>query len=152
MNRLLCVLFIPALMLAACTGENGQLQRAEERIDSLQERLDRSRARFDSLSMLATGGEFNPWFHRSLDGRRFRQMGITDPEEYIRRALRERTELIPLDPVLGGTMRFVQIQVLGSRWVIAQYEDGHIAGRSIYRYELGPDGKLEFELLLSSRL
>ena len=78
-------------------------------------------------------------------------MNAEDTENFIVNALRERTDLIPLKPVLGGTMRFVRIQLLGEKWLIADYEDGHIRGRSIYEYRFNEDGEVDFRKIASSR-
>jgi len=57
--------------------------------------------------------------------------------------------LIPLQAVLGGTMTFGNIQFLSKEWLIADFDDGHVQGRAIYKYKLNKKGQLEFELLNS---
>ena len=64
--------------------------------------------------------------------------GIARPELQLRRDLTEQPELIPHEPVLGGSMFFVPegIHVLNDRWVLATFEDGHIRGQMLLEYEV----------------
>ncbi|WP_442413905.1 hypothetical protein [Mesonia sp.] len=89
----------------------------------------------------------NYWYDSDYDGRGLMDHGITNPKEFIKNSLRENTNLIPLEAVLGGSMRFGKIQLLGSTWLIAEYDDGHVLGKAIYSYKLHKNGELEFELL-----
>src|SRR5690606_38259454 len=78
------------------------------------------------------------------------RLTTSDPEQFIDSSLRTTPEAIPLEPVLGGRMTFKNIQVLGDKWVIADYEDGHIIGQSIFSYSWNDDGHLEFAPLLTT--
>ena len=52
-------------------------------------------------------------------------------------------EIIPFDPVLGGTMGFYapeNVTVLNDRWVYAVFEDGHVAGSMLIEYVGTADG------------
>ncbi|TDD97400.1 hypothetical protein [Flavobacterium cellulosilyticum] len=91
----------------------------------------------------------NYWYNENYDGENLIQKGITHPEQFIKNALREKPELIPLKAVLGGTMQFRTIKLLSSEWLIAAFDDGHNQGRGIYRYLLNNKEELEFELLIS---
>ncbi|TVP83859.1 MAG: hypothetical protein EA347_11815 [Thioalkalivibrio sp.] len=64
--------------------------------------------------------------------------GIARPETQLRRNLAEQPELIPHEPVLGGSMYFVPegIHVLNDRWVLATFEDGHIRGQMLLEYDV----------------
>ena len=120
-----------------------------KRIESLQAQVDSLKIENDSLSRVSIPNdeESNYWFNPLYDGRNLLRQGIENPGEFIEKSLREKPELIPLKGVLGGTMRFRKIQPLGNQWVIAYYEDGHIEGRAIYKYDLNSLGKLDFKLL-----
>ena len=140
------------VMAAGCTNNADELRKAEREADSLLALSMRQEYAIDSLQQQVNSrSEVNPWFNPKFDGRAFLKQNIDNPESLIVQSLRDRPELIPLDPVLGGKMRFTDIQVLGSKWVIAKYEDGHIMGRSIYEYQLHSDGTLQFEVLASTR-
>ncbi|MFN3650672.1 MAG: hypothetical protein ACK47B_13940 [Armatimonadota bacterium] len=58
-------------------------------------------------------------------------------------------ELIPAKPVLGGRMFFLEdeVRVLGPKWVVAPFEDGHVAGVALLRYRLGSSGEVRWELI-----
>ena len=73
--------------------------------------------------------------------------GIENPREFIENSLRAKPELIPLKAVLGGSMRFGRIDLLAKNWLIAEYEDGHVYGRSLYAFELNANGELEFSII-----
>jgi len=74
---------------------------------------------------------------------------IPNPEEYVKITLRKKIELISIKAVLGETVRFGNIKLLGSKWLIADFNDGHIEGKAIYNYKLNQKGQLEFELFTS---
>lgn len=64
--------------------------------------------------------------------------------------LQKHNELIPHPGILGGTMGFYDpqgIHFLGSRWVLAEFEDGHIDGRALLAYRIGSDGRIDWRLL-----
>ena len=61
-------------------------------------------------------------------------------------------ELIPYEGVLGGQMGFYDengIQILDSRWVLADFEDGHIAGRMLLEYQVSNEGQISWKVLNS---
>ena len=89
----------------------------------------------------------NYWFDKDFDGASLVKKGIKNPEQFVETSLRNNLELIPIDAVLGGTMHFGKIQLLGKNWIIAEYDDGHILGRSIYKFELKSNNELEFKVL-----
>lgn len=50
-----------------------------------------------------------------------------------------------MDGVLGGTMGFYDsdgIRVLGRKWVVADFEDGHKMGKALLTYEVEEKGKI----------
>ncbi len=61
--------------------------------------------------------------------------------------LTNRPELIPFDPVLGGTMHFSRVIPLNHRWVYATAEDGHILGDLLFSYDITASGEVTWTLL-----
>lgn len=55
-----------------------------------------------------------------------------------------------MEPILGGKMFFENIQILGDKWLIADYSDGHITGKTIYSYKVNKNNTLEFKSLIST--
>lgn len=92
----------------------------------------------------------NYWFISAYNGSRLSRLGITNPEKFVENALRKRVDLIPSEAVLGGTMNFGKIQLLGNKWVIADYNDGHIQGRTIFEYLVNDKKAVEFKILASN--
>lgn len=117
--------------------------------DSLEKEIVLLKNLNDSLITTNQSAE-NNWFDKDFNGAYFTRLGIANPEEFVEKALKKRTDLIPSDAVLGGTMSFGKIQLLGNRWVIADYSDGHIQGRSIYEYRLNDKKELTFKVLASN--
>ena len=94
--------------------------------------------RVDSLAKtnISGGGEMDYWQQGDDNRRALKKKGINDPETFISERLSRRTDLIPDKPVLGGQMSFSRISLLGDRWAIAAYEDGHVGGQLLLRYSL----------------
>ena len=143
-------LFLSFLMvtLISCANEERNLQELNYKYDSVSEALARQKILSDSLQRIVENDE-NSVHSEIYFGKEFE--GIEDPEEFIIRNLQQNPEEIPLDPVLGGTMEFRNIEVLSEDWIFAEYDDGHIRGSAIYLYKLQPDGKINFEILLSKQ-
>ena len=117
--------------------------------DSLEKEIVNLKSLNDSLLKINQVTE-NKWFDKDFNGSHFTRQEIINPEEFVENALKKRTDLIPSDAVLGGTMSYGKIQLLGNRWVIADYSDGHIQGRSIYEYRLNDKKELIFKVLASN--
>jgi len=75
-----------------------------------------------------------------IDVEELRKAGVADPGRQLRDSLSAHPELIPFDPVLGGTMRYGDIDLLQPSFVFAEFDDGHINGSMLleYRVEQGP--------------
>ncbi|MGB3343694.1 MAG: hypothetical protein WBA61_07265 [Aequorivita sp.] len=144
---LLALLF---LALIGCDNNNEATDRLLIKVDSLQ-------VQNDSLMEILNKGKIEPeaseppqWYYPETDSRKLLELGIGDPEAYIENALRERIDLIPMDAVLGGTMRYSNIQLLGGKWLIADFEDGHVYGRAIFEYTIKDNDKLHFKIIAFS--
>lgn len=139
--RKLILVILPLLFIVGCK----QVDRTEillTKVDSLQIKND-SLTKVMSMESPAS----NYWYNADYDGEALIENGISNPAVFIEKEFRERTELIPTKAVMGGTMRFGNIQLLSREWLIADFNDGHIEGRAIYSYKLNKNGQLEFELL-----
>lgn len=136
------------LAVIGCKNEDREIENRNAELDSLSNELTQQQELNDSLqymmekSELATG--FPIYFGREFDT-------ISNPEEYISNALKAQNDKIPAEAVLGGTMKFRQVQVLTEEWVLAIYDDGHIQGKSIFEYELQPNGEIEFSEVASKQ-
>lgn len=154
--RKISILLLAGFLILSCKDVSEQPENFQDKTvqlalknDSLEKEIVLLKKLNDSLSKLSQGEE-NFWFDKDFNGAQFTRQGITNPEEFVENALRKKTDLIPSDAVLGGTMSFGKIQLLGNRWVIADYSDGHIQGRSIYEYRLNDKKELAFKVLASN--
>jgi hypothetical protein len=123
-----------------------EIKRLKIENDSLKSVILRSRNQIDLLKTQIELTE-NYWFDRDFDGSELIKKGIKNPEQYIENNLRNNQELIPLDGILGGVMHFSKIQVISKNWIIAEYDDGHIVGKSLFKFEFKDSNKLEFKIL-----
>jgi len=76
---------------------------------------------------------------------RLQKKGLQDPVVDLVSDLQEHPELIPHSGVLGGTMAFGfprKIHVLTDRYVLAYFEDGHIAGWMLLEYQVARGGRI----------
>lgn len=146
------IAFCMLLSLIACqeSPKNTLLEAEKSELITLKSKLTEMEQERDSLQLLLANEqhvEKMPWFG-AMESRPFKDMGIEDPIPFITEALRDNPSVIPMDGVLGGTMFFTEIELLGSKWIIASYEDGHIMGRGIFSYKIDPTTlEMKFELL-----
>jgi len=88
----------------------------------------------------------------SWDIQAMKKKGLHDPVSEIITDLKQHRELIPYKGVLGGTMNFYddsRIWVLTKKWVLAYFEDGHVAGYLLLEYEVTQDGKISWKTVAS---
>lgn len=108
-------------------------------IDSLKISLEHFRKERGNLELFS---------HEKLIG--LTRRGLKDPAAEIVADLRKHPELIPYKGVLGGTMGFYyegEIHILSSKWVLASFDDGHIAGIMLLKYEVSDDGKISWKVI-----
>lgn len=140
---LVCVL-AGVLSLNSCKEEimpAGELTALRDSILVLNTRLDSL-----SKTNLQGGGEMDYWQAGAQNRRALKARGIQDPATYISNDLSKHTTLIPVKPVLGGNMAFARISLLGDRWAIASFEDGHVGGSMVLKYSL-QDTSLRWKVL-----
>ena len=154
--RKILILLIVGFLAFSCKKEMKQTEDNPDKTeklsvknDSLEKEIVLLKSLNDSLIKISNASE-NQWFDKDFNGSHLTRQGITNPEKFVENALRKRTDLIPSEAVLGGTMSYGKIQLLGNKWVIADYSDGHIQGRSIYEYRIDDKKVLTFKILASN--
>lgn len=68
----------------------------------------------------------------------------------VAEALQSRPDLIPYEPVLGGSMGFYdaeEIHVLSDDYVFARFTDGHVQGAMVLEYQLNSSGSIRWRVL-----
>jgi len=127
-------------LILAC-GKPSEDTSAEKKVNSLETEIVRLKMENDSLAVMLQNKSFKTKeYPKYFDS-------IEQPEVFILEKLREKQDLIPKKPVLGGTMHFTSISFINDHLILAEYEDGHIMGRAIYQYKMDKNGNLIFELL-----
>ncbi len=149
-------LFLMVFLTLSCKQSNNETEVLDAKnrslkttIDSLNSTTDSLTATIDSLMVVpnTNNNENNYWYITNYDGEDAIKRGIKNPEEFIETSLKNKPELIPLKAVLGGTMRFGNVQLLSDKWLIADFNDGHIEGKGLFKYTFKNDGSLEFKLI-----
>jgi hypothetical protein len=103
----------------------------------------------DSLKMALQKAQLenNYWFEDETDGTMFENSNTQDFKKAIENSLREKVTLIPIKATLGGKMEFENIEILSYKWLIADYSDGHVYGKSLFSYQLVNGKNFEFQLI-----
>lgn len=141
-------LIIICFLVLSCQkqGKNESLLEKENTL--LKKKSDSLKAKLEiAKEAIVTLQNSYDWYDDEFDNIDFKNKGIKDPKDFIVNELNKKTELIPMKPTLGGEMTFGHIQLLGSKFLIAFYEDGHVEGKSIYSYKLNDSGKIDFKLV-----
>ncbi len=134
------LVFSLLIMLASCGKSTEEKQRTIE-IDSLKTEIRELQRAMDTLSdQLIKKNYLTKDFSSYFDS-------IPEPEKFLLEKLREKQNLIPKKPVLGGSMHFTSVSFINDHLILAEYEDGHIMGRAIYQYKMDKNGNLILELL-----
>lgn len=143
------VLLSIALSSISCSDKEKKSENSSAQFDSLNTRIEKLKNENSSLrkDLMDKTAEINYWYANDFEGRKLMDQGIINPAEYIADQLKNQPEIIPMKAVLGGKMHFLNVQILGREWIIADYEDGHVLGKAIFKYKVGKDGKVSFELI-----
>lgn len=139
-----------AVALAAAMTGMGAMKARETalraQVDSLTVALDKARGVAGALDEeLRTQIEgLEEWELAEL-----RREGLANPVADLKADLRAHPELIPYRGELGGTMGFYSeenIQVLGPRWVLADFDDGHRGGSMLLEFSVA-NGRIRWKRL-----
>lgn len=131
------------------TGQ--QLEQEAAETDSLEEMVLPP----DTMAVVPPGGvEFVDEMGSlsESDIQKLRKKGLRNPEVDLLNDLnRKQGQLIPREGVAGGTMAIRDSRILNDRYAMAYYEDGHIGGYMILKYEVN-NGNITWRVVDSSAL
>ncbi|MDX5418434.1 MAG: hypothetical protein LPK09_04395 [Hymenobacteraceae bacterium] len=131
------------------TGQ--QLEQQETETDSLEDMMLPP----DTMSVIPPGGTAFVDQLGSLsesDIQKLRKKGLRNPEVDLMNDLnRKQRQLIPTEGVVGGTMAIRDSRILNDRYAMAYYEDGHIGGYMILKYEVN-NGNITWKVVDKSAL
>ena len=124
-------------MMFSC-GKSAEEISLGQKVDSLQVEITELKIANDTLS--------DHLFRKSFVTKNFPAYfdSIAEPEEFILQRLQEKPELITKKAVLGGTMRFTQITFIEEDLLVAEFEDGHIMGKTLFQFRVDRNGELTF--------
>lgn len=129
-----------------------QGMESKPEISTAQMELQAEKSRNDSLSKLIMDIRNLGGIPPLLDSYQVEQLkikGLKNPVEDLRNDLVGEDAIITRQGVHGGKMGFYMpeaIHVLNDRWVIAYFEDGHVAGALFLKYSV-ENGQITWEVL-----
>lgn len=146
---------LTSLILIFYLNERQEVNQINEWIDKQNEQLLELDSLLTDLRNDTTSNSLvldsDDWIFDS-EIRRLVENGLSNPISQLKEDLVNRNNLIPVEGVLGGTMRIYstdQIRILPGRYVYAVFEDGHIQGNLILQYEV-KDGQISWKIIESS--
>tara|TARA_R100000935_G_C2795530_1_gene147974 strand:- start:39 stop:470 length:432 start_codon:yes stop_codon:yes gene_type:complete len=132
------LVYVVIFIIIVSCGKSAEEISLSQQVDSLQTEIIALQKANDTLSDHLLKKSFvtqnYPVFFDS----------IAEPEEFILQELRQRPGLISKKAVLGGTMRFTQVTFINEDLLIAEFEDGHIMGKTVFQYRLNRNGEIGF--------
>ncbi len=147
------VIGILIIMLVISTVNTVRVGELEEKVEASDRLISECIRRNDSLSLLLQEFRITGAALPFLDSRQIedlQKMGLPDPVSNLRENLAADPGIIESRGVLGGAMGFYfmdGIHILNKRWVFAYFEDGHLAGAMLLRYEIHDEGEISWEVL-----
>lgn len=141
---LLLLLAALAAVIWFYTKQTNDRQRLEDELEQREVELQELQEQVQEAYRLSEAGPaMNQWFTQT-DSLLVAKEGL-QPQQ-VRASLRGAEALIPIKGVLGGEMQIFRTQLLGPRWAIAYFEDGHRAGLMLLEYAV-QDAAVEWEML-----
>lgn len=137
------LLFVVIFFTSCLNGSDAENAKAPIEIEVQRASLDSVKHENDSLKAVIKKIRKQEGLHfpKALDT-------MQEPEAYVLKKMNERPELFPEKSVHGGTMRFVDIDLLNDRFIWAEFKDGHINGEALYSYKFTEEGEPEFKFLM----
>ncbi len=84
----------------------------------------------DQIDQLKSQSTLNDMMIEKLN-----EKGVSQPKSIVSDLLM-RSDLIPFEGVLGGTMYMSRAWLLTDRYALAEFEDGHVLGNMILIYDI----------------
>ena len=118
-----------------------------DRVAALEKQIITLKQCIEGYRQLASAGRYYEDSPSSYAIAELKRKGLADPVSDLRADLKRHPELIPYKGSLGGTMGFHfpdKIHVLSSQWVLAYFEDGHIGGYMLLKFEVTDKGLISW--------
>lgn len=148
-------IFFVLLLTALYLNERQELSQVNSWVDKQNEQLLKLDSVLSNIDIEVNSNSIvqdkHDWIFES-ELRYLTENGLNNPVQQLKEDLTNRDDLIPVEGVLGGTMRIYstdQIRILPGRYVFAVFEDGHVQGNLILQYEV-KNGQISWEIIESS--
>ena len=140
---------INAIQTELVEGEKQKLEQ-EKKFSVMEESLQKEIAELSVKLEIADEKIQNLSQLQDFEIELLKQKGLKDPVKDLKSDLMKRTDLIPYEGVLGGTMGFYSdenIHIVSSKWAAAYFNDGHINGIMLLKYNIQKDGKIRWYVM-----
>lgn len=145
------IIIIVVLLSAFSCKTKNELAEVQEKLNQVNAELVKSASLIDSLQEenVILKNKVELWLNEDYGDFKLKRNPFTTSRfDYVETALKEHQNLIPAKGSFGGSMMFSRFQFLSSKWIIADYEDGHNMGRALLELTDNKDG-LKLKLLSS---
>jgi len=149
-SMLVIIALLAYLLVTDQGGATSKLEEAEERLAEIEKKCAGKTDSLENVIEELILHKRIPPFIDEHQIERLQKKGLSDPVNDLRKDLMGEPELITREGVLGGTMGFYfseGIHVLNERWVFAYFEDGHVGGAMLLRFDILPDGSIQWKVL-----
>lgn len=139
-------ILLSVVLLVRNAGQRADLQVMQSEKEGLAAQVADLQARCEEYEKRVQDQPgLTPWEVEELQ-----KKGLVHPAADLVADLQKHPELVPHKGVLGGTMAFgfpEKIHVLTNRYVLAYFEDGHIAGWMLLEYAVSKGGKIFWRVI-----
>ncbi|MGM0507991.1 MAG: hypothetical protein ACQERZ_02375 [Fusobacteriota bacterium] len=123
-------------------GLTKKISNLENKIENLEQKEKMYNSKIKDLKIQVDNKEYlieSMPYNNSRIINNLKRKGYKKGVDGIIEDLIENNDIIPYEGVLGGNMNFYnenRIFVLSDKWVMAYFDDGHIAGNLLLKYDL----------------
>lgn len=136
----LSLLIISLFLFAACNSEVPSPEEQLDDLDSLERVIKSQKVEIEQISQASD--PINTFQLKIL-----RQKGLENPHETLLSDLQNKREMITYEGVLGGQMQFRNVYLLTSKWLMAEFDDGHIQGYALMEYTINDPDDIEWKVI-----
>jgi|AntRauTorcE11898_2_1112593.scaffolds.fasta_scaffold42517_1 hypothetical protein len=138
--RFIPLLSLSLLFLVSCNSEVPSPEEQLGDLDSLERVIKSQQIEIEQISQASD--PINTFQLKML-----RQKGLENPHETLLNDLQSKREMITYEGVLGGQMQFRNVYLLTGKWLMAEFDDGHIQGYALLEFTVDSPENIEWKVI-----